>query len=89
MSRFGDVGAYRVGNVRIITTSANHREARHTDEHKAKVSLMFRGKPKSLVHRRRIGKALVGKKHSAESKLKMSISAKNRRKPEIGKGTEI
>jgi DNA-directed RNA polymerase specialized sigma subunit len=30
MARFGDRGAYEIGNVRICTVEENHREMRHT-----------------------------------------------------------
>jgi hypothetical protein len=35
MARYGDKGPYAVGNIRICTIEENHRELRHSDDHKA------------------------------------------------------
>lgn len=64
MARFGDKGAYEVGNVRICSTEENHAE--WNDKHKelsgwslgqprpeawrAKISAGLKGKPKSAAH---------------------------------------
>jgi ribosomal protein L44E len=49
MSRYNDIGHYEVGNVRIILSSENVREAQlgrtHSDESRAKNSAAQKGKP--------------------------------------------
>jgi hypothetical protein len=47
MARFGDVGPYAVGNVKIISVEENHREAmlgkKFTDQHKQKIGKANKG----------------------------------------------
>lgn len=73
MARFGDVGAYEVGNVKIILRTDNTSEAclggHHTLEHRAKIAQALTGKVRSLEQRQNISKALkgrVGTKHTPE-----------------------
>lgn len=65
MSRKGDKGPYAVGNVRIVTCSANHREARL-------------GKPLSSETCRKLSEIFTGRKFSALARQRMSVSARNR-----------
>lgn len=79
MARFGDKGAYEVGNVRIITHNQNSEEIVVTPAMR-KARAVNKGKTFSVQHRIRIGAALKGRVFSEETRRKMSIAAKNRRR---------
>ncbi len=63
MARSGDKGPYAIGNVRIITSEANHAEMRHKPEIKKQMAVRMRGNTHAL-----------GKKLSKETRDKMSAA---------------
>lgn len=63
MARYGDVGAYAVGNVKIITWEANRSEQRFGRETRARMSIARMGNRNS-----------VGRKDSLETRTKKSIA---------------
>jgi hypothetical protein len=65
MARYGDKGAYEIGNVRVCTTDENSAEMTSTPEH--------------LVRAARMGAGNTGRKHSAEARANMSAANKGRR----------
>ena len=67
MSRYGDTGAYEVGNVYINSNEQNASEA-----HKGKKQ------DPALIERRR--QKLIGVKHSEERRLANSLGQKNSKK---------
>ena len=69
MARPGDVGAYSVGNVRIVPVTQNHNEMtyQHTPKAKAKIGAFHKGKQHWL-----------GKQHSVATKQKISDSNQGR-----------
>lgn len=67
MARFGDVGAYEVGNVRIITAEANCRERRASVETRRKMSESRKRNLTSEV-RAHLSVLLLGNKNAAGSK---------------------
>ena len=79
MARFGDEGAYEVGNVRIITCNENIAEIKVTDAMREARGRPHRGVPKSAEQRRKMSEANRNKPPvSDETRLKMSIAAKKR-----------
>ena len=58
MARYGDRGAYAIGNVRIITNSENSRE-----------NLL--GKPMKASTKQKLREINTGRKHTEETKIKM------------------
>ena len=87
MARYGDVGPYAVGNVRIILSSENHIEAAprmrgipKTEEHKEKHSIVMSGRKHIKEHNEKIGRALLGKPCSSIRKANITIKAKQRAK---------
>ena len=80
MARHGDQGAYEVGNVSIITHNQNSREIVVSPKRRAEVSKFMKQMPRTKTHRLRIGAAMKGRVFSAETRAKMSASAKNRRR---------
>ena len=86
MARYGDVGPYAIGNVKIITNSENSiegnciREVLEITRQRMSVSQKSR-KPPSKETRKKMSISaktrppnMLGKKHSEETKNKMSIS---------------
>lgn len=80
MARFGDKGAYEVGNVSIILFDRNSRDMRHTPAARKAIGIASSAMPRTKAHRKAIGLAMVGRRFSDESRRKMSVAAKNRRK---------
>ena len=78
MARHGDLGAYEIGNVAIITNIENISVPR-TPAMKQKISDALSGVPFTQQHKSRISAALKGRVFSAETRRRMSISAQNRR----------
>jgi hypothetical protein len=79
MARFGDRGAYEVGNVHIITHQQNSSDYVTTPQRCAAISKAFKGKPKSKTHRAAMSWAWRTRlPFSEESKQKMSRSARLR-----------
>jgi|ERR1035437_2882331 hypothetical protein len=74
MARFGDKGAYEIGNVRIATTEENHAEQWGRPEYATKMSAIHTDKDVSLETRKKISAARKDSKASEETKAKMSIS---------------
>ena len=69
MARFGDKGPYSLNNVRIITVGDNIREAHLGRKYSKEVRLK--------MSKSRIGnKNRLGKKHTPETKAKISIAKK-------------
>lgn len=68
MARNGDAGPYKVGNVRIITASANGAEKRHSEKHKRYMRRIMKGNSHAL-----------GTKLSKETRVKMSQSRQGRK----------
>lgn len=81
MARRGDKGAYRVGNVQIITVRENSAEYKIRPETRAAISKAMKNRRLSPLHKKRIGiahKRLGSSIFSAESRAQMSISARKR-----------
>jgi len=81
MARFGDKGAYEVGNVKICTAKENRQEQEYTPEHREKLRKANLGKKASPQARRNMSKAhkgkpssFEGKHHTKESKEKMRLA---------------
>ena len=84
MARYGDIGAYEDGNVKIITSAENIREAqlgnkncvgrKYSNETLAKMSRSHKGTKPSAEARAKMSRAQKGKKMSTEAKLKISRS---------------
>jgi hypothetical protein len=79
MARFGDKGAYEVGNVRIITAEANHREINFSETSRVKMSISQRGRKHSEATKEKIRQSKLGtrnpnfgKKASIETRAKQS-----------------
>lgn len=82
MARFGDVGPYAVGNVKIITHSQNSQECSlgvkrppRTKEHSRKISEALTGRkigPMATEHKRKISEANKGRPKSLETRRRMS-----------------
>lgn len=68
MARFGDAGAYRVGNVRIIRNEENRAEQIVSDDTRAKMRKAKLGTVQSETTKARRAAALVGRKDSAAVK---------------------
>jgi hypothetical protein len=64
MARFGDKGAYEVGNVKIITNSQNSSEIVVPEEKKEKLSIMFAGS----------NGPFYGRTHTKEAKRKIGAA---------------
>lgn len=83
MARFGDVGPYAVGNVRICTVTENHHEAHCgkplTTSHRANLSKAFRGRRLSADQRAKLSKAHSGKILSAMHKVNISRATRGTR----------
>lgn len=69
MARHGDVGPYAIGNVKIILSPNNIREA-------------IAGKRQSAEHKEKRRAANLGKKRSAETRAKISLGRYFRYLPE-------
>jgi hypothetical protein len=79
MARFGDRGAYVVGNVRIMSNSENHAEQDHppniySEISRTKMSAAKKGIKLSAETRRRMSIAQSGKTLSEETKAKIAKS---------------
>jgi hypothetical protein len=85
MARFGDIGPYAVGNVKIILHTENLAERDRsfdpppTESARANMSRASLGKPKSADHRRNISIGKMGHQVSLETKAKISESVKRNR----------
>lgn len=84
MARFGDQGAYQVGNVRIITVSENRAETQLSDVARAKMSRTKTGKKLSIAHRCAIARGNTGKRHTVASIKKISESRMGVKNPRFG-----
>lgn len=75
MARYGDVGPYAVGNVRIITCAANKAEFVHTEEQKRKISEKMTGRKRfiSEVTKSKMSESHIGKPMSKEHKKKWEL----------------
>lgn len=96
MSRPNDKGAYEIGNVRIITTEQNLREANtgnqhrlgvpHTMETKIMMSQNSRGHKKAMTTRQQMSVSLIGntrnlgRKHSKQARNNMCAARARNRK---------
>lgn len=78
MARYGDIGPYAVGNVRIILHADNTREAwtgrTHSSETRAKLSSQRRGRPLPVSMHEAALRANLGKKRSPEIRAKISAA---------------
>jgi hypothetical protein len=91
MARYGDVGPYAVGNVRIITVEENRSEQHYSDERRARVAEALtgnthgranRGKRRSAETRAKYRAAKLGRPLPEETRLKMRIAQQRRREAE-------
>ena len=73
MARFGDMGPYAVGNVKIVTCTENNREGKIGNKHAL-------GAKRSSKTRKLIAKGLTGIKRSVETRKKLSAIATRRNK---------
>lgn len=82
MARFGDKGPYAIGNVKIITCSENSHEA--NSGRKQSIS-------ERLLRSKNISQncTFLGRKHSAETKRKMSKKHGGKNNPFFGKKHSI
>lgn len=84
MARFGDVGPYALGNIKIISHGENISEGRlgrrHSDETRKKQSLSKIGKKHSPEHIQKASDGKRGRKHTIEAKQKISAALKGRKK---------
>lgn len=78
MARFGDVGPYAVGNVRIISVEENRSEQRYSPERRARIVQALRGN--------KHGRANKGKTWSVSeaARLRMSMGQQRRWQKHIG-----
>ena len=92
MARFGDIGPYVRGNVRIITVEENYAERKlllgrdnpfwgrqHTDATKIKISRAKQGSHMSAEAREKIGAASRGKVLSASTKAKIGAAHRGKK----------
>jgi len=70
MARFGDVGPYAVGNVRIITARENALEGWTPQRHRA-----AKDRKLSEEARKKLADVWKGRRHSDETRQKMRIAA--------------
>jgi hypothetical protein len=92
MARYGDRGAYAIGNVRIITNSENSRENLLGKPMKASTKQKLReintGRKHTEETKIKMGKNCfrpnwLGRKHTEETKIKQSIAARKRPKRKL------
>lgn len=95
MARFGDQGAYEVGNVRIVTAYQNNVERNILYDYNRAVTTLprprawvenqaatLRGRPKSAAHRAKLSAALMGRQRlSTSPEWCANLSAALRGKP--------
>lgn len=86
MARYGDKGAYEVGNVKIITFEENSIERNlgrtHSQATKRKIGEARRGKTASEATKRKMSQSQSGRTHSEETKRKIAESNHRRGCPE-------
>ena len=89
MARYGDIGPYAVGNVKIIlfgeNTSEGHLGVPKSELHKQRISKGLAGIPKSETHLRNMSISQTGKTLSAETRKKISAFQKGRPSHRKGK----
>jgi hypothetical protein len=76
MARYGDCGAYEVGNVRIILFEENSRERRLSRAAKKRIGAAHQGKTVSTKTRQKLSTKAAGRVHSLAARSKMSRSQK-------------
>lgn len=90
MCRYGDKGAYEVGNVYIATNKENGIVANtgrtHTDEMKFKSGASSRGKKQSPEHIAKRASSLMGKPSGMKGKVAWNKGIKGSTKPKMLQG---
>ncbi len=85
MARHGDVGAYEIGNVKIITAEENRAEQRFTEETRQKMRMAKLGTKQSPETRAKRAASHLGRKDSDETKLRKSESKLGSKNPMFGR----
>ncbi len=79
MGRNGDKGAYEVGNVKIILCDQNNSDGNRDKHHE----------PKSRSHREKISQSLRGRPPSEETRKKISLANKGRKRGPMPEETKL
>jgi len=79
MARYGDRGAYEIGNVRIILFEENCYEYRPTVDARRRIGLGHKGKVVSQATRKKLAEAAIGSKKTFSPETKARLSASRRR----------
>ncbi len=71
MARRGDLGAYKIGSVRIITVEQNHEEMRHTPANKEKARLRWLGRKHSAATKAKVSRTATGNQYARKNFSKL------------------
>jgi hypothetical protein len=74
MARYGDIGPYRIDNVKCITATQNLNETVDSPETRAKIGAAHKGRKRSAETRALMSAANKGRRHSPEARAKIGAA---------------
>lgn len=89
MARFGDKGAYEVGNVKIVKTEENRAEQVLTDETREKMRAAKLGRKHTPEHNAKIAAGNLGRVDTPETRERKSAVKRGALNPMYGRTASI